>query len=56
MFCKRKGYVPNWSEEVFVINKIINTVSWRYVIRDLKVEEIIDVLRKRITKSRSKNG
>ena len=23
-----KGYVPNWSEEVFVITKVKNTVSW----------------------------
>ena len=23
-----KGYTPNWSEQVFVINKIKNTVSW----------------------------
>ena len=23
-----KGYTPNWSEEVFVINKIKNTVAW----------------------------
>ena len=23
-----KGYMPNWSEEVFVISKIKNTVPW----------------------------
>ena len=23
-----KGYTPNWSEKVFVINKSKNTVSW----------------------------
>ena len=23
-----KGYTPNWSEEVFVISKIKNTVPW----------------------------
>ena len=23
-----KGYTPNWSEEVFVVNKIKNTVPW----------------------------
>ena len=23
-----KGYVPNWSEEVFAVNKIKNTVPW----------------------------
>ena len=36
-----KGYTPNWSEEVFVINKIKNTVPWPYVINDLNGEEII---------------
>ena len=23
-----KGYTPNWSEEVFAVNKIKNTVPW----------------------------
>ena len=36
-----KGYAPNWSEEVFVINKINDTVPWTYVINDLNGEEII---------------
>ena len=35
-----KGYTPNWSEEVFVIKKIKNTVPWTYVIDDLNGEEI----------------
>ena len=38
-----KGYTPNWSEEVFVVNKIKNTVPWRYVINDLNGEEIIGI-------------
>ena len=36
-----KGYMPNWPEEIFVINKIKNTVPWTYVINDLNGEEII---------------
>ena len=36
-----KGYMPNWSEEVFVIKKVRNTVPWTYVINDLNDEEII---------------
>ena len=36
-----KGYVPNWSEEIFVISKIKNTVPWTYVLNDLNGEEII---------------
>ena len=35
-----KGYAPNWSEEVFVVSKIKNTVPWTYVISDLNGEEI----------------
>ena len=35
-----KGYTPNWSEEVFVIKKIKNTVLWTYAIDDLNGEEI----------------
>ena len=36
-----KGYTPNWSEEVFVIKKVKNTVPWTYVINDLNGEETI---------------
>ena len=36
-----KGYMLNWSEEIFVIKKIKNTVPWIYVINDLNGEEII---------------
>ena len=36
-----KGYTPNWSEEVFVIKKVKNTVPWTYFINDLNDEEII---------------
>ena len=36
-----KEYVPNWSEEVFVVNKIKNTVPWTYVASDLNGEKII---------------
>ena len=33
-----KNYVPNWSEEVFVIKKVKKTVPWTYLISDLKGE------------------
>ena len=36
-----KGYTLSWSEEVFVISKIKNTVPWTYVIDDLNGKEII---------------
>ena len=35
-----KGYTPNWSEEVFVVSKIKNTVPWPYFVSDLNGEEI----------------
>ena len=37
-----KGYTPNWSEEVFIIKKVKNTVSWTYIINDLNGEEITE--------------
>ena len=36
-----KGYMPNWSEESFVISKIKNTVPCTCVINELNGEEII---------------
>ena len=30
-----KAYVPDWTEEVFVIEKVKNTVVWMYAISDL---------------------
>ena len=36
-----KGYTPNWSEEIFVIKGIENTVPQTYVINDLNDEEIV---------------
>ena len=37
-----KGYVPNQSEEVFVIEKNKSRVPWTCVISDLKGEEIVE--------------
>ena len=38
-----KGYAPNWSEEVFLISKIKNTVPWTYVVSDLNGEKLLKV-------------
>ena len=52
-----KGYVPNWSEEVFVIKKVKNTVPWTYVISDLNGEEIVRTFcRKELHKRKSKGN
>ena len=39
-----RGYVPNWSEEFFVIKKVKNTVLWTYVISVLNGEEIVGTI------------
>ena len=39
-----KDYVPNWSEEIFVIKKVRTTAPWTYVILKVKI------LLKRFTK------
>ena len=50
-----KGYMPNWSEEIFVIKKIENTVLWTYIINDLNGEQIIGTFyEKRITRHYAK--
>ena len=35
-----RGYMANWSEEVYSIKKVKNTVPWTYVVNDLNGEEI----------------
>ena len=39
--------MPNWSEEVFVIKKVKNTVPWAYIINDLNGEKIIGTFMKK---------
>ena len=36
-----KVYTPNFSEEVFMIKKVKNTIPWTNIISDLKREEIV---------------
>ena len=36
-----KGYTPNWSKEIFIVNEINDTVPYTYNIKDLNDEEII---------------
>ena len=51
-----KGYVQNWSGEVFVTKKVKNTVPWTYVIGDLKGEEIVGTFYKNeLQKTNQKN-
>ena len=34
-----KGYTPNWSREIFIVNKINNTVPYTYNLKDLNDED-----------------
>ena len=36
-----KGYAPNWSSEIFIVDKINDTVPYTYNLKDLGDEEII---------------
>ena len=47
--------MPNWSEEIFAIKKIKNTVPWTYVINDLNGEEIIGTFYEKELQSTSQN-
>ena len=51
-----KGYTPIWSEEIFIIKKIKNTVPWTYVISDLNDEEIVGSFMKKNSKRLIKNN
>ena len=54
-FIFTKGYTSNWFKEVFVVNKIKNTVPWTYVINNLNGEEIIvEFYEKEMQKSNQK--
>ena len=51
-----KGYVPNWSEEVFVIKKVKSTVPWTYVISDLKEDKIVGTFYEKSCKKQIKKS
>ena len=50
-----KGYVPNWSEKVFVIKKVKNTVLWTFVISDFKSEGIVGMFYERELQKKNKS-
>ena len=35
-----KGYTPNWSTEIFIVDKINDTVPYTYNIKDLMVKKL----------------
>ena len=50
-----KGYASNRSEEVFIIRRIKNTVSWTYVINDLKGEETVETFSEKVLQNTNQN-
>ena len=38
-----KGYTPNWSEEIFIIKEVKDTVPWTYSISDINSEKILGI-------------
>ena len=45
-----KGYTQNWSEEVFVVSNIKNTVRWTCVISDLNGKKIVGGFYEKVVK------
>ena len=54
-----KSYVPYWSEQIFVITKVKNTVSWPYEVIILVIlteTKSLERFTERITKNKSKRA
>ena len=51
-----KGYTPNWSEEIFVFQKVKNTVPWTYVINDENGEKLLEHFMKKNCKKQIKKN
>ena len=50
--CKR--LFPNWSEEVFVVKMVKNTVPWTNIISDLKGKAIVGMFYKKSLQKKKK--
>ena len=51
-----KGYTPNWSEEIFVIKKVKNTVPWINVIMLLMEKKLLERFTKTNYKKQTKKS
>ena len=50
-----KGYITNWSEEVFVIRKFKNNVPWTYIISECNDNKVVGMFyEKELQKNKSK--
>ena len=52
----QKDYTPNWSEDVFVIKKVKNTVPWSYVIMFLMIKKLLELFTKKNCKKQIKKS
>ena len=50
------GYTPNWSEEVSVIKKVKNTVSWTHVLMISLVKKLLEHFMKKNYKRLNKKN
>ena len=51
-----KGYIPNWSEKFFVIEKVKITIPWTFVISDLMVKKLLQRFTEKICKKQIKQS
>ena len=51
-----KVHTPSWSEEVFVIKEVTNTLPWTYVISDLNDETLLEYFMKKNCKIQVKSN
>ena len=51
-----KCYVPNWSQKVFVIKKVKNTVPWTCIIIDFKAKKLFEHFTKKNCKKQIKKS
>ena len=49
-----KGYTRNWSEDIFVIRKIKNTVWWHILLMILMEKKLLEVFTKNNRKKKNK--
>jgi len=35
-----QGYTPNWTEEIFIVTNVLNTIPKTYMLKDLQSEKI----------------
>ena len=47
-----KGYIENWSREVFIIDSVMKTNTWTYKVKDLNGENILYIISELLSRTR----